>query len=1053
MRSRLPTLLRRLATKAAESPEFQKPVYFDPAASHIDFSKPNRQIYAKIENDSRDRLQKRLEEPAREWLENHPHFDDLQGKMQLYIEKARVSLNLNLAPLSIGDLVLLNTQSTIPHIVVEVPQLLDQDTYTFVNSEGEIKYGTKHHIQLRIPKVIPQEFIKSLDLIVLERKHKGIAPIGMPDKYFSRLAEALPHGVASEDSNSLGSAMSNVGDDFIVAQATSQLLTDTDVKTFIVPGSGRRVISDFLTDLSIKAYLKVSSFTKKLDYFHRVLQYDGHNKLEESSRTLPVFELFKYVSNFDETKHIIREVKGKDGEYRKVNSFIRRIALDPATGIGKSVPPYGLDSFADSSHSLLSYIAFILALERSNRRWKINMQKSSKTPISVEILYVGIPRNMQEVITYFKTNGTAPYAQWYDKFLRGLNPREMKIHKSLKKMARDYVASNIAHDHTMESTISSLLRNVKIPNVNPFCHEYGRCRAFEFLHTFDQEWTNPIKWMNALGLPKMGTSIDSDSTDALYTLLDSMGPQFVDVQSEQQVIEHWTFDFFDNLLKELLEYASVSNWIKRDFFASDPVLNVRESFSEPVYCIDSPTAHEIDDGISIQELEDKYRFTVHVANPTSYIKRDSDLSQAAFGKGVTTYLPEGAYMMLPKVISQLCGLVDSDKRTLAIEFEMSKVILNDFIVQATKDPSAKPSKEASKRVWEDIGESANVRFCTVSNVKGLTYDGVNSMLEEGANDTDTANLSKLYHASLIFKHIRLTLGEGLDFNTSKSKISVDYVDESVPTFFSSDECRLTIPNKSSGKTPLITIKRDTSQNADSKSQALVSNMMIFGNYAGSLFAHRNSIPIVHRTQEMNLSKDVKRQISKLNMKSYVDEEALTAESFSKLLSVLTGANYEVSRKKHESLGLESYLNFTSPLRRYVDMVNHWNIQEFYGEKKYQQGLDYVASHLRGREYINKVAQTFSERFWSGTLLRFLLEEQKPALSFLLRSDAKFGHVVAEVIGFRIKTLILQNEFVTGQFASGAFKVGHVITTSAFSVVKLDYIDGELVIEMHGAGNA
>lgn len=1083
-----------------------KKTYFDPSNVTLDFSQSNNTLFNKIQADSKTRTRKRIVEPAAAWLKEHdPKMAQIFRKMQRHLFYGRVSLNDNLSPLQVGDLVLLDTHSTLLHIVVAAPANLNSNIYTFVNNEGEITYGTKHFVRFRVPQVVPKQFLSTLGLVVLEKKHHGIAPVGMPDSHFSRSKNALPKELQKKEeeknaSTTSEASFSNTGDDFIVAQAASLLLTDTDVKTYVVPSSARKVFSEFLTSVSIVSFEKITAFSNKLEYFHKVLQYDENNNLIDAARTIPLFELFGLVSNFAETLTKIENVKGFPDELRIMNSFVRKIRHESATSFGKRLPVNSKTDFAESSHSISSYIAFVIALSRSSRMWKINIQKSTKTPISVDILPLMKSSLLESALEYLKKEGTDEFVKYFvRRHTAKSTPPRPPHYDSILQMLKDFVVFNVTNDHTMESVLGNLIRKIDITFEKkgihwlhhiPYSYEYSKSRAFDIVMDLEKNGlTNPVLWSDALKLPNTGTSIESDLFDDYYLYVDSKFTCKEDLHKlicsliEPSIPED-TSNTFDESLATSND-AAIANWIRKDFYTNDPLLSIRENFGQiPVYCIDSKTAHEIDDGISIHEQGNDYVITVHVANPTSFLKPTSTLSEIAFRKGTTVYLPEGPTMMLPHIVSQMCGLNgDGRTRTFAIEYRLKKKDIDGYLQTVQLNPNKQPMSSLSKKVMKSLTSSASIKFFNVENFpKGFTYERVNrvlndpetiekfshNQLKEGSHES---NLFKLYHISAILRHIRVGLGKGLEMDSNGCKINVEYTDEDVAMSerfqHIQNGYKLTVPKKDHSKTPVITITKVVDQDSKSKSQQLVSNFMIAANYAGLVYAHRNKIPIVHRTQELGLEPSLEQELWRLSRSIYEGGKSLSVEQKSQILSVITSANYEVSRKKHESLGLDSYLNFTSPLRRYVDMVNHWKLEEhilqLHGKKQNGEthkpdtgDLDYIASHLQSCEFTNKGAQKFSDWFWQATFLRNYFEmlesgniEKEMEFNFLLRSDGKFGDVSAEMTGFNnLHTTIVQNAMLKAKFADGDYKVGQVICNPRFRVVKLDCIEQEFAIELY-----
>lgn len=1026
--------------------------YFDPLNVSLDFGQPNRTLFAGIEAESRKRTKLRVEEPSAQW--RLLHHDDVARTMGEHIMGARIGPADTLRPLAAGDLVLLGEKSTVLHLVLDVPQLLGANTYTFVNNEGVVSYGTRHRIKLRIPRVVPREWLATLGLVLLEKKHRGISPVGMPDADFSRSAECFPPGAEAEVSpeallgltNDDGSPIEPVGslpkssDDFIVAQAATHLLTDTDVKTYVMLTAARATISRYLTEIATSAFAMVHEYAVKLDDLSMRMQKDKLGFVA-APQTFPIFELFRMTS-------------AAPAPHQESGSYT----------FGKELP---VVAPATARFPISSYIAFITALSRSGRKWRMNVQKSTKTPISADLLPFQKSQNMEWGVRYLKGLGPQEMGRHYVAQLAGKAKQPPVYSGFALRMLKDFVAGNISNDAQIESIVGDLVRKIDatVQSANlqdgssiPNSYDFSRCRAYEIVTTLEpQGVVNPARWSELLRLPGENTSVDSDYAQQLYKCIDEQYPSAESLQK----------DLVGTELSDI-----VRDSISRDFYKSDPMAKVRQDFGDtPVYCIDSETAHEIDDGIAIRKENDTYVVTIHVANPTSFLKQDSALSKIAYSKGTTVYLPEGATMMLPDILAKVCGLNGTGKtRTIAIEFALGAGNIDTYL-NLVKAGESMPGDAVARQVLEDIKGSATVKFYEVSNFpKGYTYKHVNTILEDPKNaeafasnkmqpGTHEDNLFKLFHISSVLRHVRIGLGRGLEVSQERPKVHVQYSGNELPDESSFQHVdggwQLAIPKKGKELAPVITVTREINQNEDSKSQQLVSNFMIAGNFAGTIYAHKNEIPIIHRTQELGLSEGVMDQLHQLTNKAYT--EKLTVEERSQYLRVMTSANYEVERKKHESLGLESYLNFTSPLRRYVDMVNHWNMQEFVLKGKVENAvnLDMVASQLQTCEIANKASQRFSERFWQGYFLKRYFELQKEGLiaepiafQFLLQSDIKLGDVSAEVLGFNgLSATILQDDYSVGLFEERKLEPGQVLANVGFEVEKLDYIENEFVLRL------
>lgn len=1028
-------------------------VYFDPANKTLDLSRPNREIFARIAGGVKDRSNLRIASPARQWIDRHTHnLNLLAHEVNAALEHPQTTLQKTLLPLAVGDIVLFDIDSTELHIVAQLPAALASNIYTFVNAEGEVVFRPRAQIRCRVPLVLSKAWVEAMELVVLEEKHPGIAPMGVP---------MGPAGLTSkrDDKNAgLGQklepalydpAESADKDTNLVTQAASQLLADSPIHTYTVTFAARRTYSHALTQLSLAISRVAHRHVARLDRLLETLQVaDGEMIL--SPRTFPFFELLSMVTELAASAEANTDVFG--------GTLARLLGENP---------------YVTAPQPVCDYIACIIALTRSSRRWKLNFQQSSKTPISVELFPAAHTASTLRVLSYLKGDGPEEFARFYTDFVQQKQPQQPRIplkFTPVVKALEDFVAGNLAGDFALDSLMGGLVRTIdqqlaanglSQAHIAPFSYEFSRARAHELVMPLrDSHELNPMKWNLLLAFAGSGASRDAD---LLQTYLD-----FIDIV-EQRDGEEAVEESDARTLREVAE----------NFYQTDPMAAVREDFGDvPVYCIDSETAHEIDDGISIQELDSVYRITVHVANPTSFIRPDSVVSQIAFLRGTTTYLPEGPAMMLPAVAAQMLGLNGTgETRTIAFEFDLHKPSLQAYFEQVCRGKT-EPSDLVAQRVLEDIEATARVRFYRARNFpKNHTYAYVNRVLNDSGNvaafragqlPPNEHNLFRLFHISTVLKHARVSVNGGLEFAMGRPKLSVKYAEPGKNAAFQRRGNGYAVElSAQGGKAAVVEIAPDSDQDHVLKSQQLVSNLMIAANYAGCVYAQREKLSIIHRAQQLEISQPVRDSVQSLSRRSYQSQEPLSVNSAAHVMSIMTLAVMTRDRGLHESLGLPAYSNFTSPLRRYVDMANHWQIQDHVLQHHvtnnspgpaalFSDGsLECMARHLQTRDFINKGAQRFSERFWTAQFLQRyfslapgLTARDRIAFRVLLKSDATHGDVAAELVGFNsVRATILQSAHVTRKFALGEWSVGQVVECGEVVLARLDYIEHALWLDV------
>ncbi|KAF8000853.1 hypothetical protein HF325_004642 [Metschnikowia pulcherrima] len=298
--------------EAAQKALARRP-YYDPANSSLDFTKGNKQLLREIQGLFKTRLRLRISGPANNWLLIHGNIGQVNAikkEAQSAITSARISAISSLRPLAVGDVVLLRNRGMLLYLVVAAPNSLRSDVYT-----ERLLSARNTPFRYEFPGVLASRRTEFMNLVAIEEKVPGIAPVGVPDTAFSRQKEAVKENASKSIKTHSKNAKTpekmllplepapaslDAGPrEFTVAQASAQLLTDTSVNTYIVPTSAREIYSPYFTKISLEAFRQTTTYGEKLDFFHRVLQYDDSGSLILAARTIPIFELFEIVEKHE----------------------------------------------------------------------------------------------------------------------------------------------------------------------------------------------------------------------------------------------------------------------------------------------------------------------------------------------------------------------------------------------------------------------------------------------------------------------------------------------------------------------------------------------------------------------------------------------------------------------------------------------------------------------------------------------------------------------------------------------------------------------------------
>jgi ribonuclease R len=317
--------------------------------------------------------------------------------------------------------------------------------------------------------------------------------------------------------------------------------------------------------------------------------------------------------------------------------------------------------------------------------------------------------------------------------------------------------------------------------------------------------------------------------------------------------------------------------------------------SQTVFTIDGADAKDFDDAVSIEPLPDGgYRLGVHIADVGHYVQPGSVLDKEAFARGTSTYLPDRVLPMLPEALSNgVCSLKEGVDR-------LTQSAVMDFDGQG---------RMLSSRFAESV----------ICSVKRFTYEEVQEILDRrpeagGRGPTNQVKDSLFLMERLARKLLEIRHGRGaLDFDFPETKVELDAKGEV----------------KNLYRRPRIFAHR------------LIEEFMLSANEAVASELARRRIPLLFRIHE---EPDPEKLADTLGLLARFKLGAPTAspvqpQAIQKLLERAEGrpeerlvntlilrslklARYSPENAGHFGLALKEYCHFTSPIRRYPDLVVH-----------------------------------------------------------------------------------------------------------------------------------
>lgn len=326
----------------------------------------------------------------------------------------------------------------------------------------------------------------------------------------------------------------------------------------------------------------------------------------------------------------------------------------------------------------------------------------------------------------------------------------------------------------------------------------------------------------------------------------------------------------------------------------------------PILSIDDASTQDIDDALSAERTEDGYRIGVHITDVADLVPRDSVLDLAARERMSSLYLPDRHIPMLPASLSQdHCALLKGERRC-AISFFFT--LSSDFEL-------------LDSRIMPTL----------IVNRARLSYDEANRLL--GTIEQPWAEVLQILNQAVdVFYQRRIDQG-AVDLERSVVSIKVD------------------------GEKRIRIVLRDTS----TRSEHIVSELMILANRTAAAYLAGRDIPAIYRTQaETDLG----------------DLEQAEHDAVWRFLVLRRMKPLELSLKSrpHATLGVDTYCQITSPIRRYADLVHQRQLRAALTEGPPAYDADEMMDELSALERSRILNKIQSRREWYWLLKH--LEQQK-----------------------------------------------------------------------------
>lgn len=388
----------------------------------------------------------------------------------------------------------------------------------------------------------------------------------------------------------------------------------------------------------------------------------------------------------------------------------------------------------------------------------------------------------------------------------------------------------------------------------------------------------------------------------------------------------------------------------------------------PMVTIDGQSARDFDDAVSLETMADgSFRLGVHIADVSYYVRAGKPLDREAFKRSTSTYLANQVIHMLPPLLSEeLCSLkAGRDRLALSVFMELNRE-----------------------------GEIGGCSFTPslIRVTERLTYPQVEAFLEGSGDGKPLENaflggtLQQMDRLASALRRRRLQRGS-LDLDLPEAQIILD--DDGNPV--------------------------QIIQHHMGRSESLIEEFMILANETVAGHLAREKIPCLYRVHavpteeklaalretlsllglsEMTRKKELKPSQLKLLLESSKGKPAERLIRFLMLRS-LPQARYSAENEGHFGLASSVYCHFTSPIRRYPDLVVHRILKETLAGNglkagrmaKYKSRLPLIAQQASERERAAMEVERADEELMKARYMADKIGEVYPGI---ISGVANFG---------------------------------------------------------------
>lgn len=514
-------------------------------------------------------------------------------------------------------------------------------------------------------------------------------------------------------------------------------------------------------------------------------------------------------------------------------------------------------------------------------------------------------------------------------------------------------------DKRAEAVITQIVERKNISVVGTF----KKNKNFGFVIADDKKFDKDIfvskkHWLTAADEDKVVCSIISYGNydkKPEGKITEVLGNFFEDGNDVLSVIKKYDLPYIFSK-KVLNEVKKVNETISKNDLENR--VDLRDKL---IITIDGEDAKDLDDAISLSKIEDKYILGVHIADVSHYVRQGTDIDKEAYLRGTSVYLADRVVPMLPKELSNgICSLHPGvDRLTMSVFITVNKKgDILDF----------------------DFKQSV------INSKHRLTYNEVTEILtkDKKCDKKLKSLLSNMESLAMILRKKRQKRGS-LDFDFPECKIIYD-----------------------KNNNPI-----DITKYTLSISNYIIEEFMLLANETVAEYVYWQNKPLIYRIHEepdpekmdkfkvfiKNMGYTLKGGNDGVHPKALLELlEKIKGDKNEKIIQTimlrsLMKARYSIENKGHFGLSSKFYCHFTSPIRRYPDLIVH-RILKLIINNQFDEDL--VQNYT---SYIDKASVHTSERERVAENAERETEDIKKAIYMMSKIGEEFTGVISSVTNF------------------------------------------------------